>query len=154
LTLDFVKTRLLDHEIKLKGINKDKSAKVLHAIGNPESMENTYKNKAMKFMKKPFKNKSKLKCFHCKKLGHIKKDCFLLKRQAGNQNVPDGNNVREGQAQMATERQPERAFAFLMNAEVREGQTQKVETQQKCAFALVNYTEKTDEIIFILDSGT
>jgi len=111
----------------------------------------------MEFMKKPFKNKSNLKCFHCKKLGHIKKNCFLLKRQAVNRNVPDGNNVRERQAQMATETQPERAFAFLMNAEVSERQTQKVETQQKCGFAfmvkLVNYTKKPDEVNFILDSG-
>jgi len=86
-------------------------------------------------------------------LGHIKKDGFLLKRQAGNQNVPDGNNVRERQAQMAAETQPERAFAFLMNAEVRERQTQKVETPLCIMVKLVNYTEKPDEVNFILDSG-
>jgi len=95
--------------------------------------------------------------FSLQEIGAYKKDCFLLKMQAGNQNVPDGNNVREGQAQMVTETQPERAFAFLMNAEVRERQTQKVEKQQKCEFAfmvkLVNYTEKSDEVNFILDSG-
>uniref|UniRef100_A0A034VMB1 Copia protein n=1 Tax=Bactrocera dorsalis TaxID=27457 RepID=A0A034VMB1_BACDO len=160
LTLGFVKTRLLDHEIKLKGVSKDTSAKVLQAIGNRESRDSTYKNKITKFVKNQFQNKAKLrlKCFHCGKLGHIKKDCFFLKRQAGgNQNVHVQSNVRERQAQMATATQPERSFAFMMNVTVSEKQTQKAATQLDCAFAfmmkLANSSEKTDGVDFILDSG-
>nr|XP_041630463.1 cation-independent mannose-6-phosphate receptor isoform X2 [Drosophila kikkawai] len=160
LTLAFVKTRLLDHEIKLKGVGKDTSAKVLQAIGNREPRDSTNKNKKLKFVKKQFPNKikPKLKCFHCGKLGHMKKDCFFLKRQAGgNQNIHAQSNVRERQAQMATATQPERSFAFMTNLAVRERQTQMAAAQPDCAFAfmmkLANSSEQTDGVDFILDSG-
>jgi len=96
---------------------------VLQATGNQEPRDGSYKNKISKFVKKQFQNKSKpkLKCFHCGKLGHMKKDCFFLKRQAGgNQNVHVQSNVRERQAQMTTATQPERSFAFMKNVAVSE----------------------------------
>lgn len=136
LTLAFVKTRLLDQEIKLKSGSKDTSAKVLQAIGNKEPRNNKFKNKAMgKHFKKPFNKKlySKQKCFHCGKLGHLKKDCFFLKRQAGNQNVAGENSGKEKQAQAARASQPDRGFAFMM----RQGKE----------------NTNASEVEFILDSG-
>lgn len=132
LTLAFVKTRLLDQETKLKNTSKDTSAKVLQAIGNNQVKENKYKNKAMH--KKQFKNKfkSKPKCFHCGKPGHLKRDCFLLKRQVGNQNFASDISGQEKQAQIATTNS-ERGFAFMIRKE--------------------NINKNMGLIEFILDSG-
>jgi len=75
VSLSFVKNRLLDHEIKIKNLSKDTSNNVLEAT----SLNNN-KQKALhlktKFKAKPSKNfKSNLKCHHCGKKGHFKKDC-------------------------------------------------------------------------------
>ena len=84
LTLAFVKNRLLDQEIKIKNDHNDTSKKVMNAIVHNNN--NTYKNNLFKNRvtkpKKIFKGNSKykVKCHHCGREGHIKKDCFHYKR--------------------------------------------------------------------------
>jgi len=133
LALAFVKTRLLDQEIKLRNISKDTSVKVLQAVNKKELKDIKFKNNPMQKLKKnQFKPsfKPKPKCFHCGKPGHLKKDCFLLKRQNFSE-----NKRKDGQAQMATAAtaQAERSFAFMLRNATK--------------------NSKSSEAEFILDSG-
>ena len=62
LTLAFVKTKLLDHEVKLKNESNDTSAKILHVKADDhriESSKNQYfqKKNLKSFYKKNFKSK-------------------------------------------------------------------------------------------------
>ena len=94
LTLAFVKTRLLDHEVKLRTESKDTSVKVLQAV-HKDTAANTKKNnfKNPKFRghfnknnnnKKNFKSKKKncenLKCHHCGRKNYLSKRCIFYKR--------------------------------------------------------------------------
>ena len=94
LTLAFVKTQLLDHEVKLRTESKDTSVKVLQAV-HEDTAANIKKNnfKNPKFRghfnknnnnKKKFKSKKKnfgiLKCHHCGRKNHLIKDCIFYKR--------------------------------------------------------------------------
>lgn len=101
LTLAFVKTRLLDHEVKLNIDSKDTSLKVLHvekeeALNSKRSgnSENFSFNKK-KQNKKQFKNKNfgkkkfnfnERKCHYCKKKGHQIKDCWTYQKKILNKN--------------------------------------------------------------------
>ncbi|KOC58961.1 Copia protein [Habropoda laboriosa] len=90
LTLAFVKTRLLDHEVKIKAESTDTSAKVLYT-GNainttrqPDFDISKTKGFARKFGQfNRFKNNRRIpgiKCHHCNKLGHMKRECrYYLK---------------------------------------------------------------------------
>jgi len=108
----------------------------LQAVNKKELKDVKFKNNPLqKFKKNQFKPsfKPKSKCFHCGKPSHLKKDCFLLKRQP-NQNFTE-NKRKDGQAQMATAAtaQAERSFAFML----------------KNATSI----SKSSEAEFILDSG-
>lgn len=84
ITLSFVKTRLLDHEVKLVNENLDTSKKVLHV----EQKTNDVKRYNKEF-RKPWKNhrgivkpkhngannKKHVKCHHCGRRGHYKNEC-------------------------------------------------------------------------------
>lgn len=94
LNLSFVKTRLLDHEVKLKQ-DKDTSLKVLHVGTHFPATEGKPK---MQFKKKKHfgkpghqhQNKStqqvsqykttNIQCDHCGRRNHIKKNCRFFKR--------------------------------------------------------------------------
>ncbi|CAB3252695.1 unnamed protein product [Arctia plantaginis] len=88
LTLGFVKTRLLDHEVKLKTESRDTSMKVLQIENKNEIFkrkrnENTYITN--NYPHKNYNHKAKrkihfLKCHHCGRKGHVKNDCFYFKR--------------------------------------------------------------------------
>jgi len=109
LTLAFVKNRLLDHEIKIKSDNNDTSKKIMTADvknninknykNNYKNHNNNYKYKNQKYntnnnTRKPYKGKPKinnLKCHHCGKQGHIKKDCYGYKRLMNNENNKENN---------------------------------------------------------------
>ena len=113
LTLAFVKTRLLDHEIKLQNNCRDTSAKLLQATAqNVQKTNRPIFNKYKSNIKNKTirnKNRSTVKCHHCGKIGHIKKDCFHFKKTFTNDHNADSSK----QAQMVTADQPT-GFAFMM----------------------------------------
>lgn len=91
LTLAFVKTRLLDHEVKLKNESSDTSAKVLQADCRDETLnksnfgvpkknfrKDNYKMHTSKFSGRS--QKTNIKCHHCGRKGHIKKNCYYYKK--------------------------------------------------------------------------
>lgn len=99
-TLAYVKTELLDHEIKLKRENRDTSKKVLNAAQEevsfktenfrPHNQKKLIKNRQSNTPyrknqhKKPFFNQKKegfiIKCHHCGRKGHKRADCFYYKK--------------------------------------------------------------------------
>ncbi|CAK9821259.1 Copia protein [Anthophora retusa] len=99
LTIAFVKTRLLDYEIKLKTESTCTSSKILQAHQWTQN-ENINSNKNQKQYKKkgiinkkqryqPFKSGkqgSNIKCHHCGRKGHVIKNCFYYKRNNFHQN--------------------------------------------------------------------
>lgn len=109
-TLAFVKTRLLDQEVKIKNENNDTSKKVMSVIAQKKN--NVFKNRSFKKrlnnQQNTFKRKqnNRIKCHHCGKEGHIKKDCYSYKRSLNNNNNKENNN----QAQSATSA----GFAFMV----------------------------------------
>lgn len=96
MTLAFVKTRLLDHEIKLRNESCNTVNKVLHVKTNVQHCKET------KYNQQKFKTKKKyfVKCHHCGRKGHMKKNCYYNKRR--NQSRP-ANNPRTVQAVQLTE---------------------------------------------------
>lgn len=88
ITLGFVKTRLLDHEVKLKNESRDTSLKILHV--EEKYNKNRYNRTKQNYLKNTtFKktNKQKfVKCHYCGRKGHKKQDCFYFKRQTNIQN--------------------------------------------------------------------
>lgn len=99
LTLTFVNTRLLDHEVKLTSESRDTSAKILQVSANvsfPKKRNfetprrNIKRNYQGYFKGRHFKSDaikhstSVLKCYHCGKNGHTKKQCFHYNGHPGN----------------------------------------------------------------------
>ncbi|CAK9796582.1 Copia protein [Anthophora quadrimaculata] len=84
LTVSFVKTRLLDHEVKLKTGNDCTSTKVLHiqTIKKNKGLghKSFFKNQAMKKSQNYNKKGPMIKCHHCGRNGHKIKDCYYYKR--------------------------------------------------------------------------
>lgn len=86
MALTFVKTRLLDREVKTKNETSDTSIKVLITgredqssnfkkikVAHPKSKKLHRKSGKRNF--KPKKNSSNLQCFHYAKKGHKLQDC-------------------------------------------------------------------------------
>jgi len=104
LTLSFVKNRLLDQEIKIKNDHNDTSRKALNTIVQNKkynNKNNSFKNRVAK-QKKTFKGnfKNRVRCHHCDKEGHIKKDCYQYKRILNERNKDNKNYDK--QAKTAT----------------------------------------------------
>lgn len=146
LTLAFVKTRLLDHEIKLKNESTDTSCKILHVENQSENFKkrkfdnskynnkNNYKD--YKEIKNNYKNKSlkrtqNIKCFHCGRKGHAKKNCYYFQRMIQGHNA-ETNRARQVQA-VSLIQNKESGFAFMAGVH--------------------EEIIKPNEITFILDSG-
>ena len=91
----FVKTRLLDHEVKLHQEIKDNtSSKVLQAQGEMQKKDSfkPFKNHKGSFKKNDkFKkgHKKGIRCSYCKRLNHLIKDCFKILKK--NQNFGEIN---------------------------------------------------------------
>ena len=146
MTLAFVKTRLLDHEVKLKTESKDASVKVLQAV-HEDTAANTKMNnfKYPKFRghsknnnnKKNFKSKKKnfgnLKCHHCGRKKYLIKNCIFYKKS---QQYAAGRNktVQKSETNQSTTLYSDTSnFAFMA------GNYQHDNTSNK--------------MIFLLDSG-
>lgn len=85
LTLAFVKTRLLDHEIKLKSKSSDTSCKALQVqtqekqnSNNPKQFKNSSSGQNHKF--KSNKKSFGVKCHQCGRKGHMKNNCYYYKK--------------------------------------------------------------------------
>lgn len=125
LTLAFVKTRLLDHEVKLKN-ESDTGLKVLQVENinkkldkdkngstNPgnhynqkthNNQKNNYNQKNKYRNKNNFKSKkSFMKCHHCGRKGHMKNECYYFKRMTQWNNTNRGREERTVQTATMTE---------------------------------------------------
>lgn len=143
LTLCFVKTRLLDQEVKLKNEGSDTSTKVLHVRAetsgrrfdirsNPKNLKDT---------------KKILKCYHCGRKGHVKKDCYYFKRR----NI---QHMYDRQHQPNQQRKQVDRPHTVQTVEVNDGATKSSEAN---GFAFMTSTHEADDngaqITFLLDSG-
>lgn len=145
LSLAFVKIRLLDHEVKLLAESRDTSSKVLLSDKNKyTSEENTrYKvqsgSKHYNFSKFNQQNRSKVhkkaygvKCHHCGRKGHFKRDCYYNKKTSEQKQPPRKRTVQT--IQLKPTENNNQGFAFMLGAK----QYQK---------------EVNNKVTFILDSG-
>ena len=86
LTVAFVKTRLLDHEVKLETESRDTRAKVLNVNRRSDTQNFNFKrNNFKKYNKKKHSNfkpkiKNNIKCHHCGRKGHKIINCFYYKK--------------------------------------------------------------------------
>lgn len=103
LSLAFVKTRLLDHEVKLINESRDTSVKVLQADNSDQLIKKrnfhqkpTKNYKQGQYKIKPFKSNKmspNIKCHHCGRKGHTKKNCYYYKRGLKYQYNADQNRT-------------------------------------------------------------
>lgn len=146
LTLAFVKTRLLDHEVKLKNESSDTSVKVLQVERKnrhefrKRKFDNSQINKGnnsynQKYNKQK-KNSHFLKCYHCGRKGHVKTDCFYFKRAQQQQQQKNTERTRTVQAVEISEPSTSSNFSGF-------------------AFMMGDYQADNDEsrVTFLLDSG-
>lgn len=122
LTLAFVKTRLLDHEVKISHENRDTSAKVLNADIRDDSTKNRHFTPRRPHYKRGiksqyFKNNKKnsdVKCHHCGRKGHVKKNCYHYKRTLNYQNFNRNRTVQNVElSQPMTSNDNTTGFAFM-----------------------------------------
>lgn len=160
ITLAFVKTRLLDQEVKLKNTSTT-SLKVLHVetaktnFGQPkpnnQQNKTNWKNsrkpwrgnfnqkqnrsrqyKSQNYGNNPTTRFSNIKCNHCGRKNHLKRDCFYYKRMIQNQSNNQEDRPRTIQTVQTTSNS-ESGFAFMAG---------NLDTKPT-----------KNEIIFLLDSG-
>lgn len=145
LNLAFVKTRLLDYEVKLRS-EVTTELKILHASTNKYSTQKKYGNNNKKRVphytkaqtKKNFNTVnslhkiSKLFCDHCGRRNHVIKDCRFYKKLQQNGSSNSYTTVNT----MASDN-TEESFAFMFS---------------KCK-SFDFRSNHTNEICFLLDSG-
>lgn len=146
LSLAFVKTRLLDHEVKLKNESGDTSSKVLHVDKRFDNRKRRFENdnRKRKFeysqpansfnQKDKMKKRSHIiKCHHCGRKGHVKNECYFYKNM--NQQKPYKNENTTRTIQAIETSQPSSSnefsgFAFMT------GEYQADDRGNKIAFLL------------------
>ena len=146
LTLAFVKTRLLDHEVKLKTESSDTSVKVLQAsqengqikrkqnnLTNSKFKGKFKKNHNRRNFKSNRKNSGNIKCYHCGRNNHVIKDCIFYKRSKQYSAERDSTVQTIDTSQPTTSYSNTSGFAFMT------GNNQ--------------YDKSSNKIIFLLDSG-
>ncbi|GBP59571.1 Copia protein [Eumeta japonica] len=142
LTLAFVKTRLLDQEIKLLNESRDTSLKVLQVEvsnnrqNNSKKPRRLYRNYGNFSKAKVLRSKiTKIKCHYCGRKGHIKNDCYYYKgrEQQGKYNSRK-RMIQTVQISEPTHSTDFSGFAFM-------------------AGGLSENNEISNKISFILDSG-
>jgi transposase InsO family protein len=122
LNLAFVKTRLLDYEIKSR--TDELTVKALETIGhsppkndykktrgrryNPAPKQNKqYLSSKTKGRRTSYKKQSEIRCFHCGRNNHIQKDCFYYKRMI--EAPKSAQQTTQAKAHATTS-----SFAFMM----------------------------------------
>lgn len=140
LTLSFVKTRLLDHEVKLRNESTDTSAKVLQSETRPftsrkRKFENPHHTSNSQYKKdNRAKKTSFMKCHHCGRKGHMKNDCFYYKRMMNQPKTTERTRtIQAVDTSQPTTSANYSGFAFMT------GQYQE--------------NDEGDKITFLLDSG-
>ena len=120
LNLAFVKTRLLDQEIKLKNESNENSAKVLNVVWENTSKK-SFDNASKGFHGKIKTNKrnNSIKCHHCGRKGHIKSNCYYYKRTLQHKGEakknPRANIAKQKMRSLKKEKEAQgtRDFAFM-----------------------------------------
>lgn len=146
LHLAFVKTRLLDYEVKIKAENTTE-LKVLHAGTKRFSIQNsTIPHKIKKYNpQRKYKygpgnsthKMTRMYCDHCGRRNHFKKDCRFFKNQQ--QNGPSTSNSYRTANNIQPCSGEEGGFAFMFS---------------KCKLpAAAENRLSNNEICFLLDSG-
>ena len=141
LTLGFIKTRLLDHEVKVRNESSDTSVKVLQANkGNiakrqnfefPRLPKKFYRGQHKTWSFKPNRSLSIVKCHHCGRMGHVKKDCFYYKRGLQHQNAEKTRTVQTVQVPQPSTVGNISSFAFVVG-----GFQSEVDVKNKITFLL------------------
>jgi hypothetical protein len=153
LNLTFVKNRLLDYEVKIKGDGDNATSTKILSVSVPGSSGSNqnfsfhkknaghFKYKPQKgFKKNGHKNKfksgrqykcSNLKCDHCGRTNHMKKDCCFYKRM-----IEKGDRPRTIQSIQTNVDSANQGFIFMIGS---------TEYQSE--------TNDDNQITFILDSG-
>lgn len=142
LNLVFVKTRLLDHEVKLKAepTTELKALQTGNKHFGAKNSSSFYKNNRTYPQKKNYYQPgnsmhkiSKMFCDHCGRRNHFKKDCrYFKKLQQNNQSA----NFKKSANNIESCNNDEDGFAFMIS---------------KCKLS-ANYLEN-DTVSFLLDSG-
>lgn len=127
LNLAFVKTRLLDHEVKLKGDTKSTALKVLHFQHQEKNQNapgpsgtNRNKRKYEQSNKGKFHQKyrhyktSNISCDHCGRRNHLKKDCYFYKKTINQPKNQPSNNIQYVETNSNQDQDQEQgSFAFM-----------------------------------------
>lgn len=157
LKLAFVKIKLLDYEVKLKGERSETSHKVLQTQVKPQVKLNPGKSLIRKnnFKKKPFPHQNKKKKFHgsnnyvqrceqCGRRNHVLKDCFYLK----NNHSDRGRTLQTVQTIDQSDLRTIQAAQMCSSNEVGQGIAFMLSSHRTTPTSIAK-----DEIVFILDSG-
>lgn len=163
ITLIFVKTRLLDHEVKLKA--EVTSTKVLQAnsIMNTNSQnfdasnyrkkfnhDKRYKNYGYFEHRSNYKKYSNIKCHHWRRKNHVKADCLFYQKQQNNFKTNKQNRKRILQTVQSSTAADD--FAFM--SKVNNGQDTNKTTTNSNIISFIWDSAATDHLINRMDIFT